>query len=163
VALHPTRSSCNERFWKLTVLSRFTARSDCTENTRFRSRLRQGTKTVPPPPRRYLKMPVELGHITPAQKLIRLLHGSTSGQPQLLWQPPLPGAEAAFAAAPRLRRIRRNHLHSQLLQRPSHLGSTLVVHLAPHFRRQPEMAAPIAVQRAEHALALDHFFQPRHH
>ena len=113
--------------------------------------------------RRHLKAPVELGYVALAQKLIRLLHRSTSSQPQLLRQPPLPGAEAAFAAAPRLRRVRRDHLHSQLVQRPPHLGSTLVVHLAADLRRQPEMAAPIAVQGAEHTFALDHFPQPRHH
>src|SRR5580765_3072481 len=39
----------------------------------------------------------------------------------------------------------------------------MAVHLAAHLRRQPEMATTIAVQRAEHALALDHFPQSRHH
>src|SRR6201993_3975885 len=39
----------------------------------------------------------------------------------------------------------------------------MVVHLAAHLRRQPEMASPIAVQRAEHAFALDHFPQSGHH
>ena len=33
----------------------------------------------------------------------------------------------------------------------------------PRFRRQPEMAATIAVQGAEQALALDHFLQGCHH
>jgi hypothetical protein len=35
---------------------------------------------------------------------------------------------------------------------------TMRVHFPAYLRRQPEMAAPLAVQRAEHTFPLDHFF-----
>src|SRR5437588_1999191 len=39
----------------------------------------------------------------------------------------------------------------------------MAIDFPSHLRRQPEMAAPVAVQRAEHAFAFDHFLQPCHH
>src|SRR5437660_2842730 len=39
----------------------------------------------------------------------------------------------------------------------------MVIHLAADLRSEPEMAAPVAVQGAEHTLVLDHFLQSRHH
>ena len=56
-----------------------------------------------------------------------------SGQPQLLRQASLPGAKVALAAAPRLRRVGRNHLDAQLAQRPSHLRQPIRIHFAPTF------------------------------
>src|SRR5437660_668919 len=83
--------------------------------------------------------------------------------PQELRQPSLPGAEVAFTASPRLRRVGGNHLNVQFTQGSSHLGQTMAIDFPSHLRRQPEMAAPVAVQRAEHAFAFDHFLQPCHH
>jgi hypothetical protein len=37
------------------------------------------------------------------------------------------------------------------------------IDFASGFGREPEMAAPIAIQRAEGSFALDYLFQPRHH
>ena len=60
--------------------------------------------------------------------------------------------KAALAAAPRLRRVGRDHLHSQLAQRPPHLRQPVRIDLAARLRGEPEMAAPIAVQSAEQPL-----------
>ena len=49
-------------------------------------------------------------------------------------------------------RVGRNHPHSQFVQRSSHLRHPLVVHRSARLRRQPEMAAAIAVQSAEQPL-----------
>ena len=60
-------------------------------------------------------------------------------------------------------RVGQNHLHSQFPRRPSHLRQTVLVHFAARLRRQPEIAPPIAVWRAEPAFALDYFPQRRQH
>src|SRR5438445_512935 len=75
--------------------------------------------------------------------------GGASGQPQLLRQASLPGSEVALTAAPRLRRIRRNHANPEFAQRPSHLGQAMRIHRFSRLRSQPEVAAAIAVQSAE--------------
>src|SRR6266576_6776849 len=62
--------------------------------------------------RAHLKMTVELGDIVLPQKPVRLLQRRDAVQAQLLGQTPLPGPEVALAAAPRLRRIGRDHLDS---------------------------------------------------
>src|SRR5712671_5872781 len=113
--------------------------------------------------RPHLEAAVELGHVALLQKYIRRLPCRDSRQPQLLRQPALPGAETALAAPSCLRRVSRNHLYPQFAQRSSHLRQSMRIHFPAHLRRQPEMAPPIAVQCAEHALALDHFLQSRHH
>src|SRR3974390_2858731 len=113
--------------------------------------------------RPHLKALIELGDVVLPQKAIGLFHRGDPTQPQLLRQPSLPGPEVALRTAPRLRRIGGNHLNPQLAQRPAYLRYPMGIHLATRLRRQPEMAAPIAVQRAEQALALDHFAQSRHH
>ena len=56
-----------------------------------------------------------------------------AAQAQLLRQPPLPGAEIALAAPPRLRRVGRNHAHAQFAQRPSHLRHPVRSTLPPAF------------------------------
>src|SRR5271166_1409474 len=71
-------------------------------------------KRAPALCRRHLKAAVELAHVFLPQKPVGLVHGRDPVQPQLLRQPSLPGAEAALAASPRLRRVSRDHLHSQL-------------------------------------------------
>ena len=74
---------------------------------------------------------------------------------QLLRQAPLVGAEGALRAAPRLRRIRRDHLDAEPRHRPSELRRVLLVHLAPRRRRVPVVRAPVRVQRAKQAPPLD--------
>src|SRR5579863_254687 len=54
--------------------------------------------------RRHLEAPVELGDIVLAQEAVRLGDRGDSPQAEFLRQTPLPGAEASFRAASRLRR-----------------------------------------------------------
>ncbi len=129
----------------------------------FQITIPAGHKSMAPLPGRDLKTAIELGHVLFPQKPVRRLQRPQLAQPQLLRQAALPGREVALAASTRFRRVGRDHLHSQLVQRPSHLRAAMVVHLAAHLRRPPEMASPIAVQRAERAFALDHFPQSCHH
>src|SRR5712692_1117332 len=100
-----------------------------------------GHKSIPRLPGRDLKTAVELGDVIFPQKPVRRLQRPELAQPQLLRQAALPGREVALAAPARLRRVGRDHLHSQLVQRPPHLRAAMGVHLAPHLRRQPEMAS----------------------
>src|ERR1700726_1054617 len=120
-------------------------------------------KSISPLPGRDLKTAIELGDVIFPQKPVRRLQRPQLAQPQLLRQAALPGREVALAAPTRFGRVGRNHLHAQLVQCPPHLRAAVIIHLAAHLRRQPEMTPPIAVQRAEHAFALDHFLQSRHH
>src|ERR1017187_1283926 len=79
----------------------------------------------------YLEAAIELPDVMLAQKDVRRLHRPDPTQAQFLRQPALPGAEAAFAPSPRLRRVGGNHAYSQLAQRPPHLRETVVVHASP--------------------------------
>ena len=100
-----------------------------------------------------LKTAIELGDV-----VLRAESGWPSSRvaspasAQLLRQAALPGPEAALAAPARLRRVGRDHLHAQLLQRPAHLRQPLRIDLPPSLRGEQEMAAAIAVQRAEQPL-----------
>src|SRR5437773_1825918 len=51
-----------------------------------------------------------------------------------------------------LRRVGRNHLYPQILHRPAHLRQPVLVHLLSLTKS----GSPIAVQRAEQPLGLDH-------
>jgi hypothetical protein len=62
-----------------------------------------GDKGAPPLRCCDLKAAIELGEIAFAEKAIRFFQRGASGQPQLLRQPPLPGAEVALRAPARLR------------------------------------------------------------
>src|SRR4030081_1868702 len=95
--------------------------------------------------RRYCELLVEYRNVALAQEGIRRFQSSDAGQPQLLRQPSLPGAETAFAAPACLRRIGRNHLHPQLLQSPAHLRQTMLVHLLARLQSHKEMAAAITI------------------
>ena len=64
-------------------------------------------------------------------------------------KPPLPGPKAPLRPAPRLRRIRRDHLHPQFLHRPPNLRQAVLIHLLALLHRDEEMTPPVAVQRAE--------------
>ena len=79
---------------------------------------------------------------------------------QLLRQPPLMRAERALRAAPRLRRVGRDHLDPEPRHRPTELGRVVPVHLAPRRRRVPVVRAPVRVQRTEQALRLDRLPRP---
>src|SRR5207244_780130 len=120
-------------------------------------------KGASPLRRRHLEAAIELRRIALLQKAIGLGQGGASGQPQLLRQASLPGSEVALTAAPRLRRISGNHANPEFAQRPSHLGQTVRINRFSRLRSQPEVAAAIAVQGAEQALALDHRAQRCHH
>ena len=95
------------------------------------------------------------------------LASSTPGdwaQTQLLRQASLPGAKPPLATPPRLRRVSRDHLNPQPLQRPPHLGSVVRGLTGPPAAGVGEkVARPIAVKRAESSLPFDHFPQPGHH
>src|SRR6202522_1714030 len=71
------------------------------------------------------KAAVELGDVVLTEKRVGRVQRSDPAQSQLLRQPSLPGGEVAFRAAPRLRRIGRNHLYSQFLHGPAYLRGTL--------------------------------------
>src|SRR5437016_6105195 len=99
--------------------------------------------------RRHPEAAIELSQVVLPQEAIGLGQGGASGQPQLLRQASLPGSEVALTAAPRLRRIRRDHANPEFAQRPSHLGQAMRIHRFSRLRSQPEVAAAIAVQSAE--------------
>src|SRR5215472_18683141 len=62
--------------------------------------------------RRDLEALVELADIALAEEAIGGRDRGDGFQAQLLGQPSLPGAKAAFRTTPSLRRVRRNHLHA---------------------------------------------------
>src|SRR5439155_8747326 len=64
--------------------------------------------------RPHLKATIELGDVVFSEKSIGLFQSADPMQPQLLWQPPLPGAKVTFTAPAGLRRVGWNHLYSQL-------------------------------------------------
>src|SRR3981081_1409950 len=64
--------------------------------------------------RSHLKAAIELGDIVFSEKGIGPFHSADPMQPQLLRQPPLPGAKVTFTAPSGLRRVGRNHLPLQL-------------------------------------------------
>jgi hypothetical protein len=66
----------------------------------------------------------ELGDVALAQKAVGLLRGGDAAQPQLLRQPPLPGAEVTLAASARLRRC--GPRLGALLTSPAACGSSLM-------------------------------------
>src|SRR5712692_5401114 len=113
--------------------------------------------------RRHRKAPVELREVTLPQKPVGFFHRGDPSQPQLLWQPSLPGAEIPLASSPRLRRIRRNHLDPQLPQRPPHLRHPLPIDDLPGLRGPPEVTGPIAIQSAENPAPFHHLAQSRQH
>ncbi len=112
---------------------------------------------------RHAELPVHFPDVMLAQIPVGFLHPGDLGQAQLLRQPPLPGAKPPLTAPPRLRRASRDHLDPQPLQRPPHLAQPFRAHRPPRRRGVKKVARPIAVERAESPLPLDHFPQPGHH
>src|SRR5215472_2430760 len=78
-------------------------------------------------------------------------------------QPILPSPKVPLRPSPRFRRVGRNRLDSQLLHGSPDLRRPALIYLAPSLRRVEEMAASVAVQRAEQSLPLDHFPETRHY
>src|SRR5450759_616509 len=113
--------------------------------------------------RRYAELVVELPDVPLPEKSIGTLRGGDPGQSELLRQAPLPGSEAALRPPARLWRIGRDHLHSQLLHRPSNLRQAVLIHLLPRLHRDEKVTPPVAVQGAEQALGFDHLAQAGHH
>src|ERR1022692_2373957 len=81
------------------------------------------------------KTAVELGDVVLIEKVVGPLQSSDPAQAQLLRQPSLPGGEVAFRASPRLRRVGRDHMHSQLLHGAAHLRRALIIDLRSEERR----------------------------
>src|SRR5947209_11292175 len=109
------------------------------------------------------KLAVELGYVMTPEKLIGLVEIRDTTHPQLLRQAALPRPEASLRTAPCLRRISRDHLHSEFLQSAAHLRRAARIHSLTTFRRDKEMPSSIAIQRAEQSFGLDHFVQGGHH
>src|SRR4030081_99790 len=98
-------SNCQLRSAIATVLSLSTTRSVCTVNIQSRSERVVRRNAVPGSCRRYCELLVEYPNVALAQEGMGAFQSSDAGQPQLLGQPSLPGAETAFAAPACLRRI----------------------------------------------------------
>jgi hypothetical protein len=92
---------------------------------------------------------VELGDVVIVEKVVGRFQSSDLAQAQLLRETSLPGGEVPFRASPRLRRVGRDHLHSQFLHGAAHLRRTLIVDLAPALGREPEMGPAVRIQRTE--------------
>src|ERR1035441_7327533 len=73
------------------------------------------------------KAAVELGDVVVIKKPVGSFQCSNPAQAQLLGKSSLPGGEVAFRAAPRLRRVSRNHMHSQFLHGAGYLRGTLII------------------------------------
>src|ERR1035437_2196013 len=109
---------------------------------------------------RHREAAVELGDVVLVEKLVGPFQSSDPAQSQLLRQPSLPSREVAFRAAPRLRRVSRNHMHAKFLHGTSHLRGTLIIDLATALRRQPEMSPTVGIERTEQPLLFNHRTQP---
>src|SRR5438309_4645312 len=142
-------SICHTRSPMATVLSLATIRSVCTVNTQSRS-----DRLVRPEGAPFLfglhrELAVEYIDIAFAQELVSLFQRANAGQPKFLWQAPLPGSEVPLRTPASLWRIRRNHLHTQFLHRPSDLRQAMLVDRLAGLRSHKEMTSAIAIQRAE--------------
>src|SRR5674476_679816 len=111
----------------------------------------------------HLELAVELPDVPLPQKGVGAFHGTDPRQSEFLRQPPLPGSKTPLRPPARLRRIRRNHLHSQRLHGPSNLRQAVIIHLFALLHGDEEMAPPVAVQGAEQTLVFDHLAQAGHH
>ena len=94
----------------------------------------------------YRKAAVELGHVVVVEKLVGPVQRSDPAQTQLLRQPALPGREVPLLAASCLRRVGRDHLHSQFLHGAAYLRGTLIIDLASALGRQPEVGSTVRIQ-----------------
>src|SRR5208283_5067730 len=99
---------------------------------------------------------IELSDVVIVEEAVGRFQRSDPAQSQLLGQPSLPGREVALRASPRLRRIGRDHMHSQFLHGASYLGGTLIIDLATALRGQPEMGSTVGIERTEQPLLFDH-------
>src|SRR5918911_1120312 len=105
------------------------------------------------------KARVVLGHIDFGQVAVGLLYGVDPGQPQHLRQAALERAEHPLHPAPSLRAVGRDVLDAELLQSPTNLGQLILIDRLAGLGREEVVTAPIGIERAEQALALDHLPQ----
>ena len=80
------------------------------------------------------------------------LHGRDAGQPQLLGQAILEGAEGPLGAAARLGRVGGDVLDAELGQRPADLRQLLFRDFAAGLGRVEVVRPPVGVKRAEQAV-----------
>ena len=112
----------------------------------------------------HLEAPVELGDVVLAQKRVGRLQGGDPVQPQLLRQPSLPGAEAALAASPRLRRVGRESSAPPARAAPVPPASADADPPASPAFGVSQKWLPRSLYKAQNTpLLLDHFSQSRHH
>jgi len=154
--------SCQLRSPIATVLSLATTRSLCTVKIQSRS--------VPPVRRNAVPF-------CAAATVKFVLNSRCSAPAETRW--PLPRSRCRPAATPAaasrarsrscvrsargLRRIGRDHLHPQFLQRPAHLRRTMLIDFLAGLRRIEKVTATVAVKRAEQTPRCDHRAQPSHH
>ena len=156
-------SICHDRSRMATVLSLSTTRSVCTVKIQFRSLRLVRRNAVPFSAAGALNLPLNSPMYRSRRNALAPSTVRDPGQPEFLRQAPLPGSKTALRPAPRLRRIRRNHLYSQLLHRPPNLRQTVLIHLLALLHRHEKVTPPVAVQGAEQALRFDHLAQAGHH
>src|SRR5208282_2542839 len=99
------------------------------------------------------------GDVDIAQEQVRRLHRDDPGERELLDQTVLQRMEDALRPTPRLRRIGRDMLDAQMLQRPAHLRRARAVDLAARLRRVKIMAAPIRIKAQRQTMLAKHLRQ----
>ena len=92
---------------------------------------------------------VETGIILLGQIAVCDIHIGDSLKSQLLGKPVLVGQEGTFASPPGFWRIGCDHLNPQVFHGAAELGELCFAHLAPLLGRDPVVASPVRVQRAE--------------
>jgi hypothetical protein len=88
------------------------------------------------------------------------LHFGDGSQLQLLHQPVLERGEHALRAPAGLRRIGRNVLDAEAIERPAHLGQPGLVDLAAGLGREEVVAAAVGVEAGRQALGREGLKQP---
>ena len=95
---------------------------------------------------------VVAGQVVLLEDAVGGLDGGDAGEPQLLGQEVLQGAEGALAAPPRLRRISRDMLDAELGKGAPDLGQDAPGQLTAGLGGVEVMAAAIAVEAARQAV-----------
>jgi hypothetical protein len=95
-----------------------------------------------------------------AQPAVGRLHRADPGHRKLLRQPVLQGAERAFRSAAGLRRISRDVLDAELIERAAELRQHRLRHPSASFRRLEVVAAAVGVERAEQTMLRHHLPHP---
>src|SRR5574338_9224 len=106
--------------------------------------------------RRHREAPVVHRQVDLAEKPVGRLDRRDAGVGKLLHQAILQGPEHPLGAAARLRRIGGNVADAELRQRAADLGEPALVDRLASLGGMEVMAAAIAVERTEQAMAADH-------